>query len=371
MTRREECQLKQQSVAHYLESRQLEAVVLTRRVNFAWFTSGGLNHVSTAADVGASSLLVSRERVLCLTNSIEAPRIIAEELGPLGIEVKAFAWHDPAEAAREWAAHLGDRHAACDAPVAGLPGTVTLLSGDFDALRWQLTEGEVAKYRILATEVAEALECACRQVRPGMTEHALAGNIGRGLLERGIRAPVILVAADERVRQFRHPLPTGAKFHHYGMGVCTGERDGLHVSVTRLFSFGTVDADLRRRHEAVCAVDTAIMATTRPERTFGEIFAVAQRAYADTGFPDEWKLHHQGGSTGYSGREVRATPGNSTKVASPQAFAWNPSIAGTKSEDTLLILPDRNEILSLTGHWPSKMYTADGQTSARNQILEL
>jgi antitoxin VapB len=118
-------------------------------------------------------------------------------------------------------------------------------------------------------------------------------------------------------------------------------------------------------------VDAALMGATRPGATLGEIFAVCQKVYADAGFPDEWKLHHQGGLTGYQGRENRATPGSSTRVLPNQAYAWNPSIAGTKSEDTILVLPDRTEIISATGQWPMKGYSAGGRTWMRNEILNI
>ena len=46
-TRREEMEQKKQAVVAYMDGHQLDAVILSRRCNFAWFTAGGLNHVST------------------------------------------------------------------------------------------------------------------------------------------------------------------------------------------------------------------------------------------------------------------------------------------------------------------------------------
>jgi antitoxin VapB len=191
------------------------------------------------------------------------------------------------------------------------------------------------------------------------------------LNKRDLRVSVALVANEERILRFRHPLPTRAKFTKYGMAVTGAERQGMFVSITRLFTFGPISDDLRRRHEAVCGVDAAMIAATRPGATLGEILAICQQTYAAGGFADEWKLHHQGGLTGYRPRENYATPGCATRVLPNQAYAWNPSITGTKSEDTILVLPDRNEIISLTGQWPTKPYTAGGQTWLRNDILKL
>lgn len=371
LSRQDECRWKHRAVVQYLESRGLEAVILTRRCNFAWFTGGGLNHVSTGSDVGAASLLVTREGALCITNNIEGPRVSAEDLEGLGIELRSHFWWDSAEAARLWLAELGGRSAAADAAAEGLPAGVQPLGADFDRIRWQLDDGDVERYRKLAPEVGLALEMACKAVRPGMTEDELAARIAAELRERAIRGPVILVANEERVRRFRHPLPTAAKFSKYGMGVCVGERDGLHVSATRLFTFGPIDEDLRRRHVAVNAVDAAMMAATRPDRTLGEIFDVCRKAYADGGFAEDWKLHHQGGLCGYQARENRATPGSSIRVTANQVYGWNPSITGTKSEDTILVLPDRTEIISATGQWPTNPYAAGGLTFERNEILRL
>lgn len=369
--RARECRLKHEAVIEYLKAHDLDGVVLTRRCNFAWYTAGGLNHVSTSGEVGVASLLITADGALCVTNSIEAPRMAAEELESLDVDTRTVPWHDPAAAARAWDDLLGARRTACDMHAPGLPQRVVPLNTDFDRLRWSLTDHEMARYRALGRDVADALETAARSARPGMTEHALAAAIVGHLHEGGIRAPVVLVAADERVRRFRHPLPTTRRVEHSGMVVCCGERHGLIVSNSRLFSFGPVDDDLRRRHEAVCRVDAAMIAATRPGRTLGQVFDAACAAYAEAGFPDEWHHHHQGGSTGYLPREVRAEPGDPTPILDHQAFAWNPSIAGTKSEDTILVTPDGNEILSDTGQWPRSGYEAHGQTWPRCDILIL
>lgn len=370
--RLEEFHHKRQLVTQYLARHQLDAVILTRRINFAWLSAGGSNHVNLATDSGAASLLVTADRVLCLTNRIEADRVLAEELAGLGVEVRASEWFDGTTAAAAWRDALGSARAvACDMRVGGLPDTVGSLKSTFDTLRWTLSSWEIDRLRLLCKETASVAESACRQVRRNDSEFHLAAAITSGLLDKGIRAPVMLIAADERARRYRHPIPTQTRFTKYGMAVVGAERGGLIASCSRLFSFGPISSDLRRRHEAVCQIDAAMIGTTRPGRTLGEIFDVAQRMYAGHGFADEWKLHHQGGPTGYTARDAKASPANSTAVLTDQAYAWNPSIAGTKSEDTMLVTANGNEILTRTGQWPCTTYTGGGRGWERCNILPM
>ena len=370
-SRVEEYDWKVGRVRAYAADRGLDAVVLTRRCNFAWLTVGGLNHIGTGGEVGATSLVVMQDRVVCVTNKIEAPRVAAEELAGFDIEMWPYDWFDGVSAGRVWSDVLAGLWSACDVDVAGLPTTVTGLGSDFGVLRYTLTGWEIDRLRVLARATAETLESACRRVRSGMTEHELAGSIGGELLRQGIRVPTLLVAGDERVERYRHPIPTEKRFERYGMAVVGGERDGLIVSCSRLFSFGAVGKELTRKHEAVCRVDAAMMAATRPGRTMGDVFAVAEKAYGDEGYAGEIELHHQGGLAGYVAREVKATAGNTFGIGLNQMYAWNPSITGTKSEDSILVGEEGNEILTATGGWPTLRCEAGGRTWLRPAILVL
>jgi antitoxin VapB len=79
---------------------------------------------------------------------------------------------------------------------------------------------------------------------------------------------------------------------------------------------------------------------------------VAQDAYAAQGFPGEERFHHQGGQTGYGEREWVATPQGTEVVVNSQAFAWNPSIRGGKTEDTVLLRDGVIENLTATPTLP-------------------
>ena len=143
---------------------------------------------------------------------------------------------------------------------------------------------------------------------------------------------------------------------------------GLYVSLTRLVAFGPPSAELAQLVVACAEVDAAFLAASRPGATLGEVFAAGAGAYAEAGFPEEWRHHHQGGLTGYRGREVFGTPGEPAVIPANAAVAWNPSIAGgAKSEDTALVTADGVEVITRT----PDLGEVETQGLPRPAILEL
>jgi antitoxin VapB len=233
-----------------------------------------------------------------------------------------------------------------------LPGAKDVGS-EVAKLRSSLTGAEGERFKKLGQLCAEAMVSSLLAVRPGMSEHEIAAVLSQETLARGVQPVVNLVATDERVYRFRHPLPTSKELEKYAMLVLCGRKWGLVCSITRLVHFGPLLAELRDRILATAQVNAALIETTRPGRCLGEIFEREQEMYAQLGYPDEWQKHHQGGLAGYEPREFLAVPGSQELVAQGQAFAWNPSITGAKVEDTILVGAAGNEILTLTPSLPA------------------
>jgi antitoxin VapB len=128
---------------------------------------------------------------------------------------------------------------------------------------------------------------------------------------------------------------------------------------------------VRRKQEAVAQVDATFIAATRPGARLSDVFKRGMEAYAQVGYPDEWKLHHQGGLAGYEPRECVATLDSTEEVYAGQAFAWNPSITGTKSEDTIIVNEMGCEIITAMEDWPQIPVQMEGQLIERPAIVEV
>jgi len=365
MTRKEERREKLRRVRAYMRRKSLDVVFLTARANFSWLTAGGVNHVATATSDGTTTLAVAARRAYILANAIEAPRMMAEELPAEEFRLVTFPWHSDADRRAAVMDLAAGKRATADTDLYG----VKRLAADFAELRYSLTPSEIVRYRRLGRDVSLLLETVGWEIEPGDTEQQVEGLMGELAMAQGIRPFVRLVAADRRIERFRHPIPTGRKVRRRAMIVICGERHGLVVAASRLVSFAPVSRSLRRKHDAVCRVDAALILSTRPGAAVGDVLRAGIDAYRREGFADQWQLHHQGGPTGYLGREFLATPGDRRRVQPNQAFAWNPSVTGTKSEDTILATDRGPHLLTQPVDWPAVEAGLGGHTVRRADIL--
>ena len=354
-------------VRGYLERSGHAAVLLTRQDNFAWLTGGLDNHVVAGSDVGVASLLVTRDGAFALCDRIEADRLRDEEIGQQRWEWRVYDWFAPGARAAAIREIVGDGAVAADTAGAG---TASLDRG-FDELRAELLPPEVARYREVGRICTRAMVEACQHLHVGHTEHEIAADLSRRVLAHGARAGVVLIATDERIHKYRHPIPTEKKLRDYAMLVLGGSRWGLQVSITRFIAYHPLSDELKRKWGDVNQIARYFTLETRPGRAWADVFRGATDLYARLGWPEEWKLHHQGGPTGYRSREFTANPESPGTVSAVQAAAWNPSITGTKSEDTILVTEQGHEFLTRDGEWP--MVDVEGMPFAgvwvRQQVM--
>lgn len=355
---------KQRRIQSLLERHELDAVLLGRVSSFAWATCGAASYVNTAVEYGKSQLLITKQKRYLITDNIEVTRLIQEEkLTGQRWEMIATDWHSTENPVCRLTKGL---KLGSDIPFRGALD----LGGSITRLRSNLTVPEIKRYKRLAQLSARAMEATVRSVRPGQSEYNIAAKLAQEAGKRGIQAIVNLVGTDERIYSFRHPLPTPKKLERYAMLVLCGRKWGLVCSLTRFIHFGSLQDTLKKKADAVARVDATFMANTQPGRQMGEIFRRGMAAYGETGYPEQWQFHHQGGLAGYEPREIIATSDSQEVVSAGQVYAWNPSITGTKSEDTILVTEQGCQILTEIKDWPTIPVEINGQAFFRPAILE-
>jgi Xaa-Pro aminopeptidase len=369
-----EIEEKTDRLVRMLSEEDLGGVLINSQPNFAWLTAGGTNGVDSSRENGVATLFVRNDgKRFLLANKIEVARIMTEELVGQDYEVVDFAWEDekanPALVA-ELAQSLGSGNLTLGSDLA-LGASVRVIEGALARTRYQLTDAELERYRALGAEAGEAIGRMARALVPGLTESEVARRANDALAEIGARAVVNLVAGDERLATYRHPVPKDHAWRSVLMVVVCARRAGLIASLTRIVCAGKSSEDLSRRTQASASVNAQLFAATRRGMAGSELYEVAARAYREAGFAGEEKLHHQGGATGYRTRDWVAHPHCGERVQERQAFAWNPSITGSKVEETCIAFADGIEIVTATPGWPMISVEAGGREYLLPDVLVL
>jgi Xaa-Pro aminopeptidase len=305
-----------------MEGKGFSTFGVVRPENFAWLT-GGDNTVVTGESV--AWLEIREGRVTLHTSAIEAKRLAAEEVA--GTDVVSYPWHRVPP-----------------------PATPNDLEHDLAVLRLVLSPEAQERLRVLGGDAARAVGEAVRAARPEWTERELAGAVAEEALSLGIQPVALLVAGEERIFRYRHPLPKDRPVGRLGMAVICGRRDGLVANLTRGRSFGHPGAD--ELHWKVLQVEAVALDATRPGTALGKALAAIREAYVAIGRPSAFEEHHQGGIAGYRPRERVALPTEDTVLDVGMAVAWNPSLPGAKVEDTFLVARDGLENLTFDPRWP-------------------
>lgn len=366
-------EIKTARIVELLEREHLGGVLLNAQHNFAWLTSGGSNGIDLSRENGAASLLVtSTGKRFVLANNIETPRMLAEELSSKDFEPVAFAWQAekangdlPLELCRQI---VPNGEIATDIP---LFSNVPAIEGKLAQCRHQLTELEIGRYRELGRDAGAVMMRVIETLKPGESELSVAAKMRAELAAANITSVVTLVAADDRIAQFRHPVPTEKIWNKTLLMVTCAKRFGLIASLSRIICVGEVPDELRRRTETTACVNAAIYDATRPGAIGSEIYAVAARAYEEQGFADEIGLHHQGGAAGYKTREWVAHPQSSEIVKQDQALAWNPSITGSKVEETFILRSDVPEVITTSPGFPQIETSIGGRQYLSPGVLSI
>ena len=363
---------KTSRLVEMLSREKLGGVLLNSRHNFAWLTAGGDNGIDLGKEGGVATLLVTAKgRRYIVANNIEMPRLLAEEVSETDFEPVEYAWQQEKKRptlASERAESLSPGPVAQDI---GSMAATRNIEGLITRCRASLTTDETERIRTFGKDAGVAMNSLIAQIAPGERELDIAEKMRAEFSRNCMSLVVTLVAADERIAKFRHPVPGEKRWEKTLLLVACAKRSGLIVSLSRMVVNISIPDDLTRRSEAAAFVNANLWHQTRPGKSGAELYQVAADAYRTSGFEGEIDKHHQGGAAGYRTRDWVAHPTLTEIVQPHQAFAWNPSVTGTKVEETVITSESGIEVLTASTGFPMIPTEIDGVIYHSPGILSL
>ena len=369
-----EIEIKTERLQKMLAGENLGGVLLNSQHNFAWLTGGKSNGINLSSENGACFLLVRDDgKRFVLANNIEMRRLLTEEISEADFEPVEFSWQDE-KASGNFIFEKAKSLVPLNAGIASdlfLNSSVRSIENLIARCRYELTGAEVERYRRLGKDAGAAIGDLFENLKPGESEIEIARKVRDALGAYNINPVVTLIGADARIENFRHPVPTANAWEKVLLIAVCARREGLIANLTRIACVGKIPGDLKRKTEATAYVFAKLLSATKAGASGAKLYQTAAAAYAEKGFADEINRHHQGGATGYKTRDWTAHPASAETVFNNQAFAWNPSITGTKTEETCLIFPDRIETITQTENFPQMAIETGGREYFSPGILSL
>lgn len=352
----EEIEWKLKKLRELMRKKDLEGLILSRNDNFSWITAGGRGWVVRGGFLSVASIIVTNKELFLVANNIEMERLLKEEI-PSGFKPLEYKWYeDPCEKIFK-KFHL-DKFGSDT----GVYGTLDI-SKDMIPLRSELSPWEVARYEKYGRELEKAFEEAILSLEENMNEYEAAAVIEKALVEKGFNVPVLLIFSDDSRKKYRHNIfrskNLGEKFF---ISTCA-EKGGLVLAMTRTSSF-VEDESFTKQHLDNLKIDSEIFSVTKEGITLGDMFERIKNIYEKYGYGKEFEKHHQGGLIGYNPREEIAKKGSKTVIKKNMALCWNPTITGTKSEDTFVV-GDTFVTFTDKSKWPVVEFEISGKIIKR------
>ena len=191
----------------------------------------------------------------------------------------------------------------------------------------------------------EVMDCALREIRPGITEKQLAGIIEKQILALGadsIPTPNIVSSGPNCSRP--HHAPVNRRFAKGDLimvGFCAN-LDGYCTDITRTFSLGPADSKARKIYSITKEANEIGFQAAKQGKTCQDIDRAARRVISEAGYGKHF-IHRTGHGIGL---EIHEEPyiveGNTTTLVEGMVFSIEPGIylfeeMGVRIEDTVAI----------------------------------
>jgi len=223
------------------------------------------------------------------------------------------------------------------------------------AVRLCKDAAEVSAMRKAAAIAEAALAAALPQVRLGMTEQELAGELTLQLLRAGSdpELPFSPIVAAGPNSALPHAVPSSRPMQEGDMLVVDwGATHGGYISdITRTFALGEPDPELERIHRIVQQANLAGRNAVRPGSTCASVDEAARSTIAEAGYA-EFFTHRTGHGIGLEAHEPPYIRGDNAQLLSPgMTFTVEPGIylpgrGGVRVEDNMHMTQDGGETLT-------------------------
>ncbi len=364
--RKAEALIKEQRILACLEENHWDAAVIGRADNFAWLTCGGENRVILSSEAGFSYIVLTKSEKFMVALVADLCKVMDEEAADLGYTPVVTKWFEGGAEAKVLELVRGMR-VVSDIPIAGADYSPDL----FYKLHYPLTRYEIERYREAAVLSEQIIAETAACLHPGMREYDVQGMLWEKYGRHNVSVSVMIIGSDERIAAYRHCCPTGKRIEKTVLISPAVKKWGLHSNLARMVCFGAVPAELAKRYDAVCRIEAAAIAMSKPGIRFADILSEQKRLYKELGYENEWHKHFQGGITGYMVSDPTLCMDASKVVTENQAFDWFITISGAKGEELTLNTGGEIEVPSVSGIWPCETYRANGMDVKLPKIMVL
>ncbi len=363
MQRREIIDQRQARLVELLKKQKLDAVLIRRPENFAWFTCGARNQFPTDNAPIASIFVSDAARVL-LCGNVDSAEMFDYQIASQGFQHKERPWQESKE--KLIADFCKGRKIGSDCRFEETKD----LTSEFHQLRTSLSEFERTRLLDTGRVLVHSMEATCRHLKQGATDSDVVAELAHRLLRYQVRPVLTQVMADGRGKRYRHWRDDQDQIEKFAVISVVAERDGLHVGCTRTVSFGRAPAELLVDFRRVALIQATALFYSQPGWTLSKLMHPIENVYTKFGCDDEWKLADFGAVTGYRPTEELVVSGAATKLEKLTPLHWYPSVGQAKLGDTILVKESGFEWVTPVDSWPTMEVEIKGNRIALPDILQ-
>jgi Xaa-Pro dipeptidase len=358
-----ELEVKEQRIQNMMKRLGYQSLLLTRRDNFSWISCGHKAVVSYRTESSPIYLLITPEKKYAVGYFMDLPRTMDEELNGLGFEpvqLNTFG-KTPFTAAIE----LTKGKVGADGYFPG----VDFVASEVSKLYEPYTQQDMDRYRSACQESAGIIHDLAYWVKPGMTERQVLAETWKRYLEHGFEGDCMFIVSDERIKKYRHGVPSDKKIEKAVILAPAVMKYGMGLPISRVVWFEEPPADIRKRHLAASTIHAFVVAATKPGVKMSTLREIVHQKYDETGYGEDYYHHMHGGPCGYIMSNPDRCDDPNEVVGANTSFSWYITITGTKSEEVNMVDEISAKIITDIHNWPMLNIQVDGKVIEMPDLL--